>query len=507
MSRMQKAGLTSVHMESFQFPRHVVDSQSFAATVDGAAATPAFERLRRLGRRPRRRRRRLRRHRASVGGRRRRPAPAKSPCSIATRAITARRSTPTSRPPAPSRCSTTRRADGNLHPGRQRALRRLGGARPHPRDHHRQRRRRAARDRARRRARRCTRSSTCRRDADAGDRAATSSAASKARTRAARSSSARTTTPGSPARPTTAAASPRCWRWPSGACKAAQAALHARLRRLGRRGGRALRRLRLSAQAHASSASDPILAVIELRDAVGDQATLLGLARSNHAPLEEALQTRRPRTTIRSTPAWSSCRALRRRHPHRHPGHLSQRRAHRVHGGRLALLPHRRGHARQGRHRRRGAHVDDFDKALGLLLEGRRPRASPASIPKLWQATLTAQPRSDGDPLVVDAVITDAMGVAQAGAGVEAVLLVDDFFPAAQLHATADADGHAQRSPSTPPRRPWARAAASCTSPRARRSRTSSRSCRSSSPRIQRHPYSGASAIDALATYFSSLSP
>ncbi|HEX8953266.1 MAG TPA: M28 family peptidase, partial [Polyangia bacterium] len=43
LSRMQKAGLTSVHMESFQFPRHVVDSQSFAATVDGAAMTPAFD--------------------------------------------------------------------------------------------------------------------------------------------------------------------------------------------------------------------------------------------------------------------------------------------------------------------------------------------------------------------------------------------------------------------------------------------------------------------------------
>ncbi|HWE31051.1 MAG TPA: hypothetical protein VHB97_23750, partial [Polyangia bacterium] len=43
LSRMQKLGLTSVHMESFQFPRHVVDAQALAATVDGAAMSPAFE--------------------------------------------------------------------------------------------------------------------------------------------------------------------------------------------------------------------------------------------------------------------------------------------------------------------------------------------------------------------------------------------------------------------------------------------------------------------------------
>ena len=30
-------------MESWQFPRHVVDSQSFAATVDGSSMSPAFE--------------------------------------------------------------------------------------------------------------------------------------------------------------------------------------------------------------------------------------------------------------------------------------------------------------------------------------------------------------------------------------------------------------------------------------------------------------------------------
>ncbi|MCU1276760.1 MAG: putative cell wall-binding domain, partial [bacterium] len=42
-SRMQKAGLRDVHLEPFQFPRHVVDSRSLAATVDGAAMSPAID--------------------------------------------------------------------------------------------------------------------------------------------------------------------------------------------------------------------------------------------------------------------------------------------------------------------------------------------------------------------------------------------------------------------------------------------------------------------------------
>src|SRR6185503_14802289 len=63
---------------------------------------------------------------------------------------------------------------------------------------------------------------------------------------------------------------------------------------------------------------------------------------------------------------------------------------------------------------------------------------------KLWQATLTAAPRAAADPLVVDIAVTDAAGVAQANAPVDAVLLVDDFFAAGTAHTTTDASGHAQ---------------------------------------------------------------
>jgi Zn-dependent M28 family amino/carboxypeptidase len=86
--------------------------------------------------------------------------------------------------------------------------------------------------------------------------------------------------------------------------------------------------------------------------------------------------------------------------------------------------------------------VDDFDKALGLLLKDDASRFAGLDD-KLWQATLTAEARGAGDPLVIDVAVTDAAGVPQANAPVDAVLLVDDFFAAADAHVLADAPGHA----------------------------------------------------------------
>ena len=58
--------------------------------------------------------------------------------------------------------------------------------------------------------------------------------------------------------------------------------------------------------------------------------------------------------------------------------------------------------------------VDDFDKALGLLLRT-TPSAFAGLDDKLWQATLDGgAARRAGDPLVVDIAVTDAAG---AGAG------------------------------------------------------------------------------------------
>ncbi len=87
--------------------------------------------------------------------------------------------------------------------------------------------------------------------------------------------------------------------------------------------------------------------------------------------------------------------------------------------------------------------VDDFDKALGFLLADDTSQFSGLDD-KLWQATLTEEPRGDGDPLVVDIVVADSTGAPQVNAPVQAVLLVDDFFLAGTtLTTTTDANGHA----------------------------------------------------------------
>lgn len=62
--------------------------------------------------------------------------------------------------------------------------------------------------------------------------------------------------------------------------------------------------------------------------------------------------------------------------------------------------------------------------------------------PDLWKATVSAQARTDGQPLVVEATITDASGQAQASTNVDATLLYDDFFAAGSVKGTTDAAGH-----------------------------------------------------------------
>ena len=84
--------------------------------------------------------------------------------------------------------------------------------------------------------------------------------------------------------------------------------------------------------------------------------------------------------------------------------------------------------------------VDDFDMALTLLMKN-EPAALSGLDPKLWQAKMSAAPSAASDPLVVTATIADAQGRAQAATAVDAVLLVDDFFPAATQEVTTDSNG------------------------------------------------------------------
>jgi aminopeptidase YwaD len=86
--------------------------------------------------------------------------------------------------------------------------------------------------------------------------------------------------------------------------------------------------------------------------------------------------------------------------------------------------------------------VDDFDAALTLLMKD-EPSQFAALDPMLWQATVTAAPRASGDPLDVDVAVSDANGVPQPGAMVQATLMVDDFFVAARDACSSDDGGRA----------------------------------------------------------------
>jgi Zn-dependent M28 family amino/carboxypeptidase len=87
--------------------------------------------------------------------------------------------------------------------------------------------------------------------------------------------------------------------------------------------------------------------------------------------------------------------------------------------------------------------VDAFDVAIDLLMKD-EPSAFAGQDPKVWEATLTPQPRAAGAPLIVDVAITNSVAAAQAGANVDATLMVDDFFPTSSQHAMTGADGHVQ---------------------------------------------------------------
>ncbi len=83
---------------------------------------------------------------------------------------------------------------------------------------------------------------------------------------------------------------------------------------------------------------------------------------------------------------------------------------------------------------------DAFDVAIDLLCA-----ASAASLaerdPALWRASTVIAPRAATAPVVVDVTITDAGDAPQAGAVVQAALLADDFFLVGETSATTDAAG------------------------------------------------------------------
>jgi Zn-dependent M28 family amino/carboxypeptidase len=193
---------------------------------------------------------------------------------------------------------------------------------------------------------------------------------------------------------------------------------------------------------HRIVTQDPILAVLNFEMPSAVSSDLLGLARSNHAPLDAALQGANLGVD--------------------YPLYAGMEIVPQIFGG---LIPTDiQGIYRNGVPTASTAvdspwyhtvedtpdkvdtaalaqSVDDFDTALGTLLTD-EPEAFAGLDPKLWQATLTTAPRAAGDPLVVDVAVADANGAPQANAKVEATLLYDDFFTAQQQDATSGADGH-----------------------------------------------------------------
>jgi Zn-dependent M28 family amino/carboxypeptidase len=195
---------------------------------------------------------------------------------------------------------------------------------------------------------------------------------------------------------------------------------------------------------HRIVGKDPILAVLNFEMPAARMSTLLGLARSNHPALDDALKTAGLGID--------------------YPLYAGMELVPTLFGG---LIPtdiqgiYRNGvptastavdspwyHTVEDTPDKvdsdaEAQDVDDFDKALGLLLAD-EPSSFAGLDEKLWQATMTAQPGAASDPLVVDVTISDAAGAPQANAGVDAILLVDDFFAAATSHVTTDAAGHAR---------------------------------------------------------------
>jgi aminopeptidase YwaD len=85
--------------------------------------------------------------------------------------------------------------------------------------------------------------------------------------------------------------------------------------------------------------------------------------------------------------------------------------------------------------------VDAFDDALQELL-AQPTNAYSMRDAKIWNATLTPQPRSAGQPLTVAVALTDSSAHPQASAQVDATLMVDDFMPQATMHGVSDASGN-----------------------------------------------------------------
>ena len=195
---------------------------------------------------------------------------------------------------------------------------------------------------------------------------------------------------------------------------------------------------------HRARRHEPILAVIDFETPSAHGAQAYGLARSSHAPLEDAIvEVGLNELFALNVPDGSGGRALRRRHPHRHPGALSQRHAGGGHRRRRALLSHRRRHARQGRSPRDSRRRCSPSIARSTASWRRRSTRFATRDPALWRAEVALpsggrRARSRGPRLRRRRA---AAGRRQPS---RRCCFEDDFFEIATARGRSDGDGAAR---------------------------------------------------------------
>jgi hypothetical protein len=186
---------------------------------------------------------------------------------------------------------------------------------------------------------------------------------------------------------------------------------------------------------------DPILAVLNFEIPAANNATQLGLGRSNHAPLDEALQQAGlgflynlyvPMEVVPMLLGGLIPTDIQGIYRNGVPTASTAVNFDYYHT--TADTPDKVDVNFEGQV------VDGFDDALGFLLAD-APNTFAGLDPKLWEAKAVARARTAADPLVVDVTITDAQSTPQAGAVVDATLMVDDFFVAGSAHTMSDAAG------------------------------------------------------------------
>ncbi len=192
---------------------------------------------------------------------------------------------------------------------------------------------------------------------------------------------------------------------------------------------------------HKVVASDPILAVLNFETPSAKNATLLGLGRSNQPVLDSALQgaglgfvytlyaglelvaqllggiipTDIQGTYRSGVPTVSTAV----NGPYYHTTEDTPDKVD------LQLL---------------GDSTDGFDLALDAMMKD-DPSGFAVVDNQVWTAALTVTP---GDPLLIDAIVSDGFGALQPSTPAHASLLVDDFFMVGEADATTDAQGHVQ---------------------------------------------------------------